>query len=177
LEGRGSFEFSKERTLLLQRFLKTKIRDFLSGGVKLAVVVSVDFLTKDLLGGFDGGDIFSDTSSNQMVLEPTIRSFDLSFRLRRKGISDFYIAVFQNLFPLRGDLIGLKIVLPPEGIPSLDKSEDGMGIYVVTVRESVPKDDGLESLNIESEAGKGTTLRASWSSHKPSTKIFNLDGI
>ncbi len=36
----------------------------------------------------------------------------------------------------------------PDGIPPLDKSEDGMGIDVVAVRESVPKEDGLESLNM-----------------------------
>ncbi len=116
--------------------------------MNLAVVVSVDFLTKDLLSGFDGGDIFSDTRSNQMVLEPTVRSFDLSLGLGREGIRDFYIAVLQNLFPLRSGLIGQEIVFSPHGVPSLDKSEDGMGIDVVAVREPVPKDDGLESLNM-----------------------------
>ncbi len=83
-----------------------------------------------------------------MVLEPTIRSFDLSLRLGRKGISDFYIAVLQNLFPLRCGLIGQEIMFAPDGIPPLDKSEDGMGIDVVAVRESVAKDDGLEGLNM-----------------------------
>ncbi len=64
LEGRRDFEFSKQRALLLQSSLKTKIRDLLGGRVNLAVVVSVDFLAKDLLGRLDGGDIFSDASSN-----------------------------------------------------------------------------------------------------------------
>jgi len=74
--------------------------------VNLAVVISVDLLSKDLLGRFDLGDIFTDTGSNQSVLEPTVRSFDLAFGLGRKGVSDFDIAVLQDLFPLRGGLIG-----------------------------------------------------------------------
>jgi hypothetical protein len=68
--------------------------------VNLAVVVSVDFLFKNLLGGVKFGDIFSDTGSNQSVLEPTIGSFDLTFGLGRKGISDLHSAVIENLFPL-----------------------------------------------------------------------------
>jgi len=41
--------------------------------VNLSVVISVDFLPKDLLSGFDVGDIFSDTDSDQPVLELAIR--------------------------------------------------------------------------------------------------------
>jgi hypothetical protein len=86
--------------------LKTKIRDFLSGRVNLAVVISVDFLSENLLGRLDLGDIFSDTGSNQSVLEPAIRSFDLTFGLGREGITDLHIAILQDLFPLRVGLIG-----------------------------------------------------------------------
>jgi len=63
--------------------LKTKIGDLQSGRVHLAVVISVDFLSKDLLGRFDLGNIFSDTGSNQMVLEPAIRAFHFPFGLWR----------------------------------------------------------------------------------------------
>jgi hypothetical protein len=35
-------------------------------------------------------------------------------------------------------------MLSPEGVPPLNKSEDGMGVYIVAIRESVSKDDGLE---------------------------------
>jgi hypothetical protein len=148
LERRVDFEFSKERAPLFQSSLKTKIGNLLSGRVNLTVVISVDFLSKDLLGRFDVGDIFTDTGSNQMVLEPTVRSFDLAFGLGRKGVSDFDIAVLQDLFPLRGDLIGQKMVFSPEGVSSLDKSEDGMRIDIVGERRAVSKDDGLESLDV-----------------------------
>jgi hypothetical protein len=116
--------------------------------VNLAVVISVDFLSQDLLGWFDVGDIFSDTGSNQMVLEPTIRSFDLAFGLGRKSMRDFDIALLQDLFPLRGGLIGQKVVFSPDGVSSLDKPEDGMRIDRVGKRKAIAKDDGLEGLDV-----------------------------
>ena len=103
----------------------------------------MDFLPEDLLGGFDVGDIFSDTDSDQSVLEPAIRAFYFSFGLWRQGIGDFYIAILKDLLPLRCGLVGQEVVLSPEGVPSLDKSKDGMGVYIVAVRESMLKDDGL----------------------------------
>ena len=112
--------------------------------MNLSVVIPMDFLPKDLLGRFDVGDIFTDTGSNQMVLEPAVRSFDLAFGLGRKGVSDFDIAVLQDLFPLRVGLIGQKMVFSPEGVSSLDKSEDGMRIDIVAMGESMLKNDGLE---------------------------------
>jgi hypothetical protein len=125
--------------------LKTKIRDFLGRGVNLSVVISVDFLSQDLLGWFDIGDVFSDTSSNQMVLEPTIRSFHFPFGLRGKGIGDLHIAVIQNLFPLRGSFIGEQVMFSPERVPSLYESKNTMGVYIVSIRESVAEDNGLKS--------------------------------
>jgi hypothetical protein len=86
--------------------LETKIRDLLGGGVNLLVVIAVDFLSKDLLGGFDVSNIFSDTDSDESVLDPAIRAFHLSFGLWRQGISDFDITILEDLFPLRGGFIG-----------------------------------------------------------------------
>ena len=116
--------------------------------MNLAVVVSMDFLAKNLLGRFNIGDIFSDTGSNQMVLEPTVRPFDLAFSLGRKSMSDFDIAVLQHLFPLRGGLVGQEVVFSPDGVSSLDKPEDGMRIDVVGEREAIAKEEGLERLNV-----------------------------
>jgi hypothetical protein len=116
--------------------------------VNLTVVISVDFLSKDLLGRFDVGDIFTDTGSNQMVLEPTIGSFDLTFGLGRKGISDLHIAILQDLLPLRGGFIGEEVVFIPEGVSSADKSEDGVRIDIIGVREPIAKDDRLQSQNM-----------------------------
>jgi hypothetical protein len=124
--------------------LETKIRDLLGGGVSLLVVISMDFLPKDLLSGFDIGNIFSDTESNQPVLEPTIRALHFPFGLWRECVNDFHIAIIEDLFPLRGGLIGQEVVFSPIGVSPLDKSKDRMGVYVVAIRESVSKDDGLE---------------------------------
>jgi hypothetical protein len=108
----------------------------------------MDFLSKNLLCPLNVGDIFSDTGSNQMVLEPPVRSFDLAFGLGGKSMCDFDMAVLQHLFPLRSGLIGQEVVFSPDGVSPLDKSEDGMGVYIVAVREPVSKDDGLERLDV-----------------------------
>ena len=121
--------------------------------MNLTVVIVMDLLSKDLLGWLNIGDVFSDAGSNQMVLEPTIRSFDLAFGLRRKSMGDFDITVLQNLFPLRGGLIGQKVVFSPDRVSSLDKSEDGMRIDIVGERKAIAKDDGLKGLDV-SPAGK-----------------------
>jgi hypothetical protein len=148
LERRWDFEFSEERAFLFECSLKTKIRNFLGGRVNLAVVISVDFLSQDLLGRLDLGDIFSDTGSNQTILEPTIGAFDLTLGLGRKGISDLDMAILQNLFPLRGGFVGEEMVTFPDRIPSLDKSEDRMRVHIVGIGESIAKEDGLEGLDM-----------------------------
>lgn len=114
----------------------------------LVVVILMDFLEKDLLGGFNICDVFSDTGSNQMVLEPTIRSFDLALGLGRKSMGNFDLTVLQHLLPLWGSLIGQKVVLSPDGVSPLDKSEDGMRIDIVGERKAIAKDDGLEGLDV-----------------------------
>jgi hypothetical protein len=100
------------------------------------------------LGRVDLGDVFSDTSTDQSILEPSIRAFDFSFGLRRKSISNFYITILQNLFPLRGGFIGQEVVFSPDRIPPLDKSKDRMRIDVIRVRQPILKDDGLEGQNM-----------------------------
>ena len=137
LVRRSDFEFSKKRPLLLQRSLETKIRDLLSGGVNLAIIITMNFLVKDFLGMLDFGHIFSDTGSNQVVLEPTIGSFDLAFGLRREGMDDLDIALLQHLFPLGSRLIGLKVVLIPERVSSPDKAKDRVGIDIISERKSM----------------------------------------
>ena len=123
--------------------------------MNLEVVIVMDLLSKDLLGRLNMGDVFSDTGSNQVVLEPTIRSFDLALGLGRKSMGDFDIAVLQDLFPLRGGLIGQKVVFSPEGVSSLNKSEDGMRIDIIGERKAVAKDEGLEGLNMSPAGGTG----------------------
>jgi len=110
----------------------------------LLVIISVEFMVKNPLGLFDLGEILSDTGSDEVVLEPAIRSFNLTSGLGRKGVNDLYIAVLENLFPLRGGFIGEEVVLIPEGVSSSDKSKDGVRIDIVGIRESISEDDGLK---------------------------------
>ena len=65
-------------------------------------------------------------------------------------MDDLYIAVPQDLFPLRGSLIGQEVMFIPEGVSSSDKSEDRVRIDIVGVRESILKDDGLEGYDMNS---------------------------
>jgi hypothetical protein len=124
--------------------LESPIGDFLGRGVKLLVVISVEFKIKNPLGLFDLFDVFSDTGADESVLEPTIGSFDFASGLGRKGVNDLHIAILQDLFPLRGGLIGEEVVFIPEGVSSPDKSEDGVRIDIVGVRKPISKNDGLE---------------------------------
>ena len=116
--------------------------------MNLLVVISVEFMVKNPLGLFDFFDVFSDTGADESVLEPTIGAFHFTLCLRGQGIRDFYITIFEDLFPLRGGFIGEQVMFSPEGVPSLNESEDGMRVNVVGVREAVAKDHGLESLDM-----------------------------
>ena len=96
---------SEERIFFFESFLEPEIGDFLCSGMDLLVIISVEFMVKNPLGLFDFGDILSDTGSDESILEPAIRSFNLASGLGRKGVGDLHIAVLQNLFPLRGSFI------------------------------------------------------------------------
>jgi len=137
-------ESSEERPFFFEGFLEPQIRDFLSSGMDLLVIISVEFMVKNPLSLFNFGDILSDTGSNESILEPTIGSFHFPLGLRRKGIGDFDITILQDLFPLRGRFIGEQVVFSPEGVPSLDESKDAMGVHIVGVRKSMVEDHGLE---------------------------------
>jgi len=134
----------EERAFFFESFLEPKIGDFSCGGMDLLVIIAVEFMIKNPLGLFDFGDILSDTGSDEVVLEPTIRSFNLASGLRRKGVNDLYIAILQDLLPLRDGLICEKVVFIPEGVSSPDEAKDGMRIDIVGVRESITEDDRLE---------------------------------
>jgi len=124
--------------------LESQIGDFLGCGVKLLVVISVEFMIKNPLGLFDFFDVFSDTGADESVLEPTIGAFHFTLCLRGQGIRDFYITIFEDLFPLRGGFIGEQVVFSPERVSPLDEAKDAMGVDIVGVRESMAEDDGLE---------------------------------
>jgi len=128
--------------------LESQIGDFLSRGVNLLVVISVEFMSKNPLGLFDLFDVFSDTGADESVLEPTIGSFNFTSGLGRKGMNDLDVAILKDLLPLRDGFIGEEVVFIPEGVSSADKSEDGVRIDIIGVRKSIPKDDSLQGQNM-----------------------------
>jgi len=135
---------SEERAFFSESLLESEIGDFLCSRVDLLIVIPVEFEVKNRLGLFDLGDILSDTGADESVLEPPIGSFNFASGLGREGVNDLDVAILQDLFPLRGGLIGEEMVFIPEGVSSSDKSKDRVRIDIVGVRESILKDDGLE---------------------------------
>jgi len=124
--------------------LETEIGDFLGSGMDLAVVISKEFLVEEPLGLLDLGHLFADTGSDQAVLKPAIRPFNFPSGLRGKRVDHLHIAVLQNLLPLGSRLIGQQVMLIPEGVSAPDKAEDGMGIDVIGIRESMSEDNSLQ---------------------------------
>ena len=120
----------------------------MGSGVQTLVVITAHPLVQNSLGLLDIGDFFSDTGSDESILQPAVRSFNLASGLRGQGVDDLYIAVLQNLFPLRGSFIGQQMVVSPEGVSALDKAKDGVGIDVIGVRKAMPENEGLESQNM-----------------------------
>jgi hypothetical protein len=116
--------------------------------VDLLVIIAMEFKVQNPLSLFDLGDILPDAGSDESVLKPTIRSFDLTSGLGRQRVNDLHVAILQDLFPLRGGFVGQEVVFIPEGVSSPDKSEDRVRIDIVGVRESISKDDGLEGQDV-----------------------------
>jgi len=154
--------------------LKSQIGDFLGRGVKLLVVISVEFMIKSPLSLFDLFDIFSDTGADESVLEPTIGSFDFASGLGRKGVNDLHVAILEDLFPLRGGFIGQEVVFIPKGISSPDKSEDRVRIDIVGVRKPISKNDGLEG---EDMGPTGLCLEQNGVEHESAIIIQRSDEV
>jgi hypothetical protein len=165
---------SEERPFFSESLLEPEIGDFLGGGMDLLMIISVEFVVKNPLGLFDFGDILSDTGSDESVLKPPIRSFNLTSGLGRKGVNDLHVAILQDLFPLRGGLIGQEVVFIPEGVSSPDKSEDGVRIDIVGVRESEAEDDRLEGQDM---GPAGLCLEQNGIEHKSAIIIQRSDEV
>jgi len=151
---------SEERPFFFESLLEPQIGDFLGGGMDLLLIISIEFMVKNPLRLFDFGDILSDTGTDESILEPTIGPFHFALGLRREGIGDFHITILEDLFPLRGGLIGQEVVLIPERVSSPDKSEDGVRIDIIAVGEPILKDDSLEGQDMS-----------------PAGFLFNQNGI
>ena len=78
--GRG-LKRPKQGLVFADGLLEAEVRDFSGGGVYLVVVVALEFLIEHFAGLFDVGDILAGAGSDEVVLEPAVRAFDLTFGL------------------------------------------------------------------------------------------------
>ena len=145
LEGWFHRELSEEGFFLIESSLESEVRDFQCGTVDLFVVIPVDFVIENSLGGSDVGDLFSHTGSHEPVLKPAVGAFDFPLRLGRECIGDPHIAVIQDLFPLGIDVVSEEVMRAPDGISPLDKSEDGVGVHIVGERKAIGEERGFQS--------------------------------
>ncbi len=82
VDERGrDFKRPEQGLVFADGFLEAEVRDFFGGGVELVVIVAVEFLIEHFAGLFDVGDILAGTGSDEVVLEPAVRAFDLTFGL------------------------------------------------------------------------------------------------
>ena len=95
------------------------------------VIVAVYFLLQDKTNVFNGRDVFQSTSTNDAVLQPAVGPLDLSFGLGRKSMGNIYTQDTHHLAPLGVDIVGLKDMLAPEAVSTLNEAEDPQGVYVV----------------------------------------------
>ena len=107
-------------------------------------IVALDFATKEGLSGTKVSDVVSHAGSDQAILDPAIGSFDLALGLRREGIGHLDATIVQNLFPLGISLIGNKMMLTPQRVPSLDEPKDGMGVDVIGEWTTILEEDCLK---------------------------------
>ena len=89
-------------------------------------------------------------------------------------MNDLDVAVLQDLFPLRGGLIGQEVVFIPEGVSSPDKSKDGVRIDIIGIRESISEDDGLKGLDM---SPAGLFLDQNGIEHEPAIIIQGSDEV
>ena len=103
----------------------------------LAEVIALDFVTQESSGLSDIGGVGSHTGPHEVILEPLVRPLNFALGLRRKCIDNLNTTVGQDLFPLGVDLVGDLVMVPPDGVAALDKTEDGVRVDVIGKRQSV----------------------------------------
>ena len=105
LEGWFHSKLPEQGFFLIESSLESEVGHFPCGTVDLFVVIPVDFVIEDSLGGSDVGDLFSHTGAHDPVLKPAVGAFDFPLRLGRECIGDPHIAVIEDLFPLGIDVV------------------------------------------------------------------------
>ena len=114
----------------------------------LVVVVTDDLIPEHRPNILQLHNIFQGAGADDPILQPAIRSLDLAFGLRGKGIGDIHVQQTHHLPPLSVDIICLEHVLAPDTISSLHKAEDTQRINIVTKGQSEVLNNGSGSLNM-----------------------------
>src|SRR5512137_3175099 len=78
----------------------------------------------------------ANASANQMILKPLIGPLNLSLSRSAQGVDWFDVAIEQNPFPLRINVVGEFSVLRPYGllVSIFHVSEDGMLVGIIRER-------------------------------------------
>jgi hypothetical protein len=114
----------------------------------LVIVIAIDFGPEDLPGFGDQLDIFSGAGTDESILEPAIRPFDLAFGLGREGITGLDVAFSEDPFPLGIDIIGDQIVLSPERVPTLDEPENGVTVGVIGIGGAIAQNHTFQGRDV-----------------------------
>ena len=81
-KGFGHNEGTEERAVFVVCLFKTHSRNFSGGGMDLVVIVAMDFFAQDGTGIGQGGNVLQRTGTDEPILQPTIRAFNLALGLR-----------------------------------------------------------------------------------------------
>jgi len=112
------------------------------------VVIAVHFAAEDLSGLLDQLHVFPGAGADQAILEPAVRTFDLTFGLRREGVERIDPTVVQDPLPLGVDVVGDQVMFSPDGIPALDKAENRVGVGVISVGGAIAQDDAFQGRDV-----------------------------
>ena len=137
LVRRFDLEVAEQGAFFFEGTLETEEGDLQGGGMDLTEVIALDFVAQESSSLADVGGIGSHTGAYQVVLEPLIGALNFALGLGRQGIDDFDTTVGQDLFPLGIHLIGDLAMISPDGITTLDKAEDGVGVDVIGKRQAI----------------------------------------
>lgn len=152
LEGWFEAERAEEGLFVFQGFLETAVRDFTCSGVNTAVIIIMDFLGEDLVSRCDRGDIFADTGTDEMVLEPAVGTFDFTFGLRGEGIDWLDATVDQDLSPLGIGFIGEAVMSGMEFVTAPDESKDRVAVDVVGVGVTIAQGQSLQGFYVSPDS-------------------------
>ena len=141
--GIRDLEGAEEGSLLIYGIHKSMERYFIGGGMDPFSVVILDEVLEDGSHAIERTNLVPSRCPDESILHPTIRTFYLTFSLRREGVGHLGATLIQNLFPLRRSIIGVLIESVPRGlmVSFADEPEDGVLIGIILEGSAISGDD------------------------------------